>query len=85
VYSLRLTPDGKYVVSAGNAPRNQGYLAVWDLSDGKLIYGEELPLGPIYALAVAPNGKQLAVASGPRGRQLQEANAYLLLMPEAPK
>jgi WD40 repeat protein len=28
VYSVRFTPDGKHLVSAGNAPRGHGYLAV---------------------------------------------------------
>jgi WD40 repeat protein len=82
IYSLRLTPDGKHVVTAGNAPRNQGYLAVWALEDGKMLYGEELPLGPIYAVAVSPDGKFLALGCGPRGRQFQDVNSYLLKMPD---
>jgi WD40 repeat protein len=82
VYGLRFTADGKYVISAGNAPRNQGYLAVWNAADGKLLHGQDLTLGPIYSLALAPNAKLLAVACGPRGRQLQDANGYLLQMPE---
>ena len=49
VYGLRFTPDGKFLVSAGNAPKNQGYLAVWNVADGKMLYGEELPLGPFYS------------------------------------
>src|SRR6202040_3494678 len=36
VYGVRYTPDGKYIVSAGNAPGNKGYLAVWNAADGKL-------------------------------------------------
>src|SRR5262249_57651507 len=83
VYSLRFTPDGKYLVSAGNAPRNQGHLAVWSVGDGKLVYSADLPLGPIYSVAVSPDGKLLALGCGPRGRQFQDVPAYILKMPEA--
>ena len=48
VYGVRYTPDGKRLVSVGDAPLNKGYLAVWDAADGKLLYGEELPLGVFY-------------------------------------
>jgi WD40 repeat protein len=85
VYSLRFTSDGKTLVSAGNAARNHGYLALWEAADGKFIYGEELPLGAVYSVAVAPDGKHLALACGPRGRQAQDANGYILKMPESEK
>ena len=81
IYSVRLTPDGQRVVSAGNAPKNHGYLAVWNLADGKLLYGEELPIGPIYSLAVSPNAELLGLACGPRMRQLPDAHGYLMKMP----
>jgi len=82
VYGLRFTPGGDHLVSVGMAPRNHGYLAVWNLADGKMLYGEELPLGAIYSVAIAPDGKLLALACGPRGRQFQDVNCYLLKMPE---
>jgi WD40 repeat protein len=85
VYQLRFTPDGKSLVSVGNAPRNQGYLAVWNFADGKMLHGEELPLGALYSVAVSPDGKLLALACGPRGRQFQEVDCYLLKMPELDK
>jgi WD40 repeat protein len=66
VYSLRFTPTGSRLVSAGSAPRNQGYLAVWDVAGGKLLYGQELPVGAIYSVAVSPDGERLALACGPR-------------------
>jgi WD40 repeat protein len=81
VYSLRLTPDGQRIVSVGNAPRNEGYLAVWSLADGKLLHGQELPLGPIYTVAVSPDGKLLALGGGPRGRGVQDVDGYLFRMP----
>jgi WD40 repeat protein len=82
VYSVRFTPDGKSLVSAGSAPRNQGFLAVWDAADGRLLHGEELPLGAIYSVAVSPDSKLLALACGPRARGVQEGNGYLVRMPE---
>jgi WD40 repeat protein len=85
VYSLRFTSDGKFLVSAGNAPKWHGYLAVWNVADGRLLYGEELSLGPIYSAAVSPDGKLLALACGSRGRDLQETNGYILKMPDSVK
>jgi WD40 repeat protein len=83
VYGLRFTPSGKHLVSAGMAPRNHGYLAVWSVADGKLLYSGELPLGAIYSVAISPDGKLLALACGPRGRQFQEANGYIMKIPVA--
>lgn len=83
VYSLRFTPAGTHLVSVGMAPRNHGYLAVWNVADGRLAYGEELPLGAFYSVAISPDGKLLAVGCGPRGRQYQAVNSYLLKMPES--
>jgi hypothetical protein len=80
--SLRFTPDGQRIVTVGNAPKYQGYLAVWAVGDGQLLHGEELALGPLYAVAVSPDGKLLALGCGPRGRQGQEAEGYLFKMPE---
>ena len=80
VYSLRYTADGKYLISVGGAPRNQGYLAVWNAADGKLEYGEELPLGTFYSVALSPDGQHLAVGAGRTG---QETNSsYILTMPK---
>jgi WD40 repeat protein len=84
VYGVRYTPDGKRLLSAGDAPLNKGYLAMWDAASGKLLYGEELPLGVFYSLAVSPDGAKLALGAGPRGRPQPELNcAYLLKLPEA--
>jgi WD40 repeat protein len=86
VYGLKFTPDGKYLVSVGEAPKRKGYLAVWNVADGKLLYGEELALGSFYSVAVSPDGKQIAVAAGYTGGAAQDANhCYILKMPEAVK
>jgi WD40 repeat protein len=84
VYGVRFTPDGKYLISAGGAPRNQGYLAVWKVDDGTLVHGEEMPLGTIFSLALSPDGKTLAIGTGgsvrPAGAQDTNAS-YLLKVP----
>jgi WD40 repeat protein len=80
VYYLRFMPDGK-LVSVGGAPRNRGYIAVWNPADGKLISGVELALGPFYGVAVTAEGN-FAVACGPRGRQIPQADAVLLKLPK---
>ncbi len=88
VYGLRYTPDGKRLVSVGDAPLNKGYLAVWDPAAGKLLHGEEMPLGIFYSVAVAPDGKLLALGAGPRGRPTPAPefnSAYLMKMPETGK
>jgi WD40 repeat protein len=82
VNSLRFTHDGKFLVSAGSAPRNHGFLAVWNVADGKLLHGQELSLGPVYSVAVSPDGKLVALACGPHDRHSLEANGYLLRMPQ---
>lgn len=81
VYGLAFTPTGTQLVSVGNAPRNHGYLAIWNVADARLLYGKELPLGAFYSVAVSPHGKLLALACGPRSRQVQEANGYVIKLP----
>lgn len=81
VYQLRFTPDEKSLVSAGPAPRNQGYLAVWSVADGKLVSGQVLPYGPVFGMALTPDGKSVLLGCGPRQRQVPEAEAVLLPLP----
>jgi len=82
IYKLRFTKDGKNLLSVGDAPMNKGYLAVWNPEDGKLLYGEALPLGNFFGLSVAADRSMLAIGAGPRGRPTPEFNcAYLLKWP----
>jgi WD40 repeat protein len=81
VNHLCYTPDGKYIVSVGGAPRNKGYLAVWNAADGKILHGVELPLGPINNVAVSQDGANLLLACGPRARLVPQADAVLFRMP----
>jgi WD40 repeat protein len=85
VHGLRFTADGKFLISAGTAPRFQGYLAVWNVADGRLLHGAALPLGNIYSVAVSPDGTLLALACGPRALQAQDSSGYILKMPEGVK
>jgi len=81
VYHIRFTKDGK-LVSAGDAPKNHGYLAVWNPQDGKLLYADQRPIGAFFGLALAPDDKSLALAAGSRGRPAPELNnAYLIRIP----
>jgi WD40 repeat protein len=88
VYGVRFSKDGKYLYSVGRAP-GKGAVQVWSAADGKLVSADELDVGPIFGLALAPDGKSLAVATGPRGRPgSQEAQesplAYILKLPDLP-
>jgi WD40 repeat protein len=80
VHSLRFSADGKDLISVGTAPRNQGYLAVWSVGDGKLLAGGEQPFGPIYAIDLAPDGSAL-LGCGPRVRAQSESEAVLVRLP----
>jgi len=81
VYKLRFTKDGK-LVSIGDAPMNKGYLAIWNPTDGKMLYGNAMPLGTFFGLAISPDQKLLAIGAGPRGRASPDFNsAYLMQWP----
>jgi WD40 repeat protein len=87
VYNVRFTADGKQLVSVGLAPRNHGYLALWNVADGKLLSGEALPLGPFFSAALSPDGKFIAVGAGSRGSFAaaggKDGNpTYILKMPK---
>jgi len=86
VYGLRFTPDGRYLVSIGGAPQNKGFLGVWSTADGRLVSGEEMPLGSFYAVALSADGKLLALGTGSQGRPVQDMNSsFVLKMPDAVK
>ena len=85
IYGVRFIQNGKYILSAGHAPRNQGYLALWNTADGKLVYAAELPTGHINSVSVSTDGKLLAIACAPLSRQSPVVNGYILRMPDAAK
>ena len=79
VYGVRFLPDGR-LVSVGRAPRNQGYLATWDAAEGKMLTGEEMPLGTLYSVAVSADGQLLAVGAG-GSVGAKEVSCYVLKTP----
>ena len=81
VYALRLTPDEKFLISCGPAPKNRGYVAVWTMADGKLVSGTETDTGPIYSAVLTADGKGVILGCGPKVRQVPEAEAVILLLP----
>lgn len=80
VQGVRFTPDGKYLVSAGPAPRGKSYIAVWNVSDGKRVFGAERDFGPIHSLAVSADGKTLILGcAAAKGQANPEALIVTLL------
>jgi WD40 repeat protein len=81
VHCVRFTPDGSKVVSAGTAPRGKGYLALWSVADGKLLAGQELPVGPIYSFDLTADGKSVILGCGPKERSRTESEAVVVPLP----
>jgi hypothetical protein len=79
VYGVRYFDGGKKIVSAGGAPRLRGYLATWDATTGKQLFGKEMAIGTVFAVAVSEDGKYLALGTGGSVRSGQELNQGLLL------
>jgi hypothetical protein len=84
---VRFTPDGRYLLSAGGAPQNKGFLAVWNAADGKLLSGDELAVGTLFALALSADGKLVGLGTGgtarPGGPEMN--NGLILKLPPAAK
>lgn len=77
VQAAKFTADGTKIVSVGNAPKLRGYLAVWNIADGKRLHGEELDFGAINAVDLLADGS-LILACGPRQRGVSDADAVAL-------
>jgi WD40 repeat protein len=79
---LQFLRDGR-LIAVGDAPRNEGYLSVWDTRDGRVLQSEALPLGTVYGFALSGDEKLLAIGAGSRGnRPSGELNqAYLIRVP----
>jgi len=82
VNAVRITPDGQRLISVGPAPRGQGYLAIWNVSDGRFLAGFELPHGPVQALAIRPDGGAILLGFGYRSRMQTECDAVLFPLPK---
>lgn len=81
VHAVRFTPDEKFLVTAGAAPRYKGYIAVWSTADGKRVSGTERDFGPIQALVLSPDGTKLVIGCGHRSRIESDAEVVILKMP----
>jgi WD40 repeat protein len=80
VQVVRFTPDEKFLVTAGPAPRGRSYLAVWNVADGKRVYGAEREFGPIHSLAVTADGTRLVLGcAAPKGKS--EPDAVIVKLP----
>ena len=81
VLHLYFTKDGK-LISLGDAPKNRGFLGIWDPQAGTMLFGESLPMGTFFGMAVSPDERTVAVAAGNRGKANPEFNSvYLLKIP----
>lgn len=69
IHGVRFTPDGQFLISAGAAPKYKSYVAVWNVTDGKRVYGGERDYGAIHSLAIANDGTKLVLGcAAARGR-----------------
>lgn len=81
IHGVRFTPDGQFLVTAGAAPRYKSYLAVWNVADGKRVFGAERDYGSIHSLAITNDGTRLILGcEAPRGRT--EPDAIIIKFPE---
>ena len=80
VQSVKFTTDGMKLVSVGTAPKLRGYLAVWNVADGKLLFGQELEHGPLYSVDVRSDGS-LILGCGPKQRGATESEAVVIPFP----
>jgi WD40 repeat protein len=80
IHGVRFTPDGKFLVTAGAAPRYKAYVAVWNVADGKRVYGAERDYGAIHSMSISNDGARLLLGcAAPRGRT--EADGLIIKFP----
>ncbi len=81
VHSVKFTPDGTKLVTAGAAPRGKSYLAVWTVADGKRVAGAERDFGPIHSMTVLPDGARIVIGYAGMPRNKVEPGAMILKLP----
>ncbi len=59
VYTVSLSPDGKYIISGGQDER----IKIWNIDKGSLIYTLKGHDGPIFSVSFSPDGKLIASGS----------------------
>ena len=77
VQTVIFSADSSKIVSAGPAPRNMGYLAVWNVADGKMLAAHEMPVGAIYCADLLANGS-IIIGCGAKERGQTESEALIL-------
>ncbi len=82
VHNIKITADNKYIISCGPAPKNKGFVAVWNLADGKLVTKWELDNGPAMSLSINKEGTQIAVGCGPKNRLTPDSEIVVLTLPK---
>ncbi len=82
VYGLRFSADEKTLYSVGSAPKNRGYLAAWNVADGKMLSAQQIANGPIYSVSLSKDGSQLLFGCGSADRQVPAAEALLVPVPK---
>jgi WD40 repeat protein len=81
VHSVKFTPDGKQLVTAGAAPKGRSYIAVWNVKDGKRVYGSERDFGPIHSMVLTRDGTKLVIGCASIPRLKAEPGAVIVKMP----
>ena len=82
VNGVRFVRKDTQIVSAGVAPKGKGFVALWNVADGKLIKSFEVDQGPVQSLAVSPDGSKLILGLAPRNRRDPQSEAIVIPMPE---
>lgn len=82
VQGVRFTTDGSKLLSVGTAPKGKGYLAVWNVADGKPLAGYELAVGPIYSVDIAADGTAVLGCGPKASRGPTDSDAVVLPLPK---
>lgn len=81
IFHVRFLNNGR-LVSAGDAPKSRGYLAVWNVADGKLLNEATTTTGSLLGFSLSADEKTLAIGCGNRGSLPNDFNrAEIVRMP----
>lgn len=81
VHSVRFTPGGDRLVTAGAAPRGRSYLAVWNAADGTRLFGAERDSGPIHTATLFADGTKMVIGYSGAPRNGTDPGAMILKVP----
>jgi WD40 repeat protein len=82
VRRLAFSPDGTKVLTAGgDVLKDEGEVRLWDAAAGKPLVPARFPPSPIWAAALAPDGKTLAVGGLGKAVRVEDALTGDLLFP----